>query len=105
MIQYQQPAYTFGGVNVWPDTNVVTPAGTSRLVDTEIELGQSIPQTHSRQVWNGGMVAVSVIVALFTCGLGLLLLFLSRSTQVYTTVTDTVTICLLYTSPSPRDRS
>ena len=84
------PAVRFGEVVVWPNGSVTTPLGTSWLRDTEMRLGNPTPITYSSPSWNGGMVIVSLIVALFTCGLGLLLLFFSRSQTTSTVVMDTV---------------
>ncbi len=84
------PAIRFGEVVVWPNGTVTTPVGTSWLRETEMRLGNPTPITFSSPSWNGGMVILSLIVALFTCGLGLLLLFLSRTQTTRTVVMDTV---------------
>lgn len=86
------PAMRFGEVVVWPNGTVTTPLGTSWLKQTDIRLGPPTPITSSSPSWNSGMVIVSLIVALFTCGLGLLLLFLSRSQTTSTVVMDTVEV-------------
>lgn len=84
------PITRFGEVVIWPNGTVTTPVGTSWLKDTDMRLGNPTPITFSSPSWNAGMVILSVIVALFTCGLGLLLLFLSRSQTISTVVMDTV---------------
>ncbi|MDP3972557.1 MAG: hypothetical protein Q8P61_06580 [Candidatus Nanopelagicales bacterium] len=85
-------AYQFGQVSVLDDGSVHTPAGSSWLAATEIEYRGSTPIVRSGGNWSVGMVIISCIVALFTCGLGLLLLFLSRSERTYTAVLDTVRV-------------
>lgn len=86
------PAYSFGDVTVTADSQVITPAGSSWLAETELELGSPTSITTSTPTWNPAMVVVSIIVGFITCGLGLLLLFLSRSIRIDTVVMDTVTL-------------
>lgn len=85
-------AYQYGLVTVLDDGTVNTPAGWSPLAETEISYEGATPVVHSKGSWSPGMVVVACIVAIFTCGLGLILLFLSRSEKTQTTVMDTVKI-------------
>ncbi len=85
-------AYQYGLVTVNDDGTVNTPAGWSALTETEISYEGATPVVHSKGSWSPGMVVLACIVAIFTCGLGLILLFLSRSEKTQTTVMDTVKI-------------
>lgn len=84
------PAFRFGEVIVWTDGSITTPVGDSWLTQTDVRLGSRTPIVHSSASWSGGMVFASIVVALFTCGLGLLLLFLARSQTTSTVIVDTV---------------
>lgn len=85
-------AYQYGLVTVSDDGFVTTPAGASALTHTSVEYEGTTPIVHSKGSWSPGMVVIACIVAIFTCGLGLILLFLSRSEKTATTVMDTVRI-------------
>ncbi len=85
-------AYQYGLVTVSDDGYVTTPAGVSALADTTVEFEGTTPIVHSKGSWSVGMIIVACIVAIFTCGLGLILLFLSRSERTATIVMDTVRI-------------
>lgn len=81
----------FGQIVICDNAWVFTPAGSAHLSECDFSIQQT-PHTFSRPVWSGGMVAVSIIAGLLTCGLGLLLLFLSRSQQTETVQVETVTV-------------
>lgn len=81
----------FGQIVICDNAWVFTPAGPAHLTDCEFSIQQT-PHTFSRPVWSGGMVAVSIIAGLLSCGLGLLLLFLSRTQQTETVQVETVTV-------------
>ena len=84
------PIAWFGTVAIYDDGTVSTPAGYAPLSRVTASIGPSSQTTQSRPEWSTPMVLVSVIVGLFTCGLGLLLLFLSRSQSVYTVTQESV---------------
>lgn len=81
----------FGQIVICDNAWVFTPAGSAHLKDCEFSVQQT-PHTFSHPVWSGGMVAVSIIVGLLSCGLGLLLLFLARQQQTETVQVETVTV-------------
>lgn len=92
----------FGEIMIADNGFVYTPAGAARVVDCEFS-SQESAHISSAPKWSGGMIFIAVIVAIFTCGLGLILLFLSRRERVSTVSAETVTVdapLLSYTTRS-----
>src|SRR5436190_4077525 len=82
---------SFGAIGVMDNASVATPAGGAWLVNSEFYV-TTTSEVYSVRTWNGGMVAVAVVVGLLTCGLGLLLLFLARREKIQTRYIETVTV-------------
>lgn len=82
----------FDQIRVLDNATISTPAGYAWLRDAEVECTSTASIVQSRTQWSGGMIAVSCIVGLFTCGLGLILLFLSRQQVTETVLVDTVRV-------------
>lgn len=80
------PVASFGDVVVHVNNVVSTPLGDVDVSQVRVHRGQPRYETFKSTDW--GQVAVAIIVALFTCGLGLIILFFSgRSNTVqYDTV-------------------
>ena len=91
----------YGGIMVLSDETISTPNGRCNLREAEFSFSV-LPHTYSVTEWNPLMVAISIIVALFTCGLGLLLLFLAHHQKTMTSMVEQITVSgpnLYYVTP------
>lgn len=86
------PIAAFAEIQVYDNATVATPNGHAWLTDVRVEHSGTATVVGSKAQWSTTLVVIACVVALFTCGLGLILLFLSRQQRTESTMVDTVTI-------------
>lgn len=79
-------------VCVTDDAVVHTPTGSGSLLQVDVAHTASHAHVSSGASWSLGWVLIACLLAVFTCGLGLLALLLARRERVGTQLVDVVTI-------------